>query len=220
MEIFDFQFQSIKKFPLQQFKLIHTNKMPIVLTERIQQFSDVLNTALATIDKTTYEIEPALEKALDVLRINRAQGGHLYIIGNGGSAGVAAHAVTDFVNVAKLRASTLHDSSLLTCMSNDYGYDNAFKRILETMLKPQDVLIAISSSGKSPNIVKAAQYVHSVGGAVITFSGFDSENPLYQSGHINFWLNSHDYGFIELGHAFLLHYVADRLRLERQEENV
>lgn len=194
--------------------------MPILFAERIRAFDQVLSTAQAQSGNDICSLEDALEESLHMLIQTRLQGAHLYIIGNGGSAGVAAHAVTDFVNVAQLRATTLHDPSLLTCMSNDYGYENAFTRILQTMLKPQDMLIAISSSGKSQNIVKAAQFAKAMGGSVLTLSGFEVTNPLYQSGDINLWLDSKDYGFVELGHAFLLHYLADRLRLERQEKNV
>jgi D-sedoheptulose 7-phosphate isomerase len=72
----------------------------------------------------------------------------------GGSAAVASHSVTDFVNVAGLRAMTLHESSLITCMANDYGYENAFARILSTLARPKDMLIGISSSGQLPKYPK------------------------------------------------------------------
>src|SRR3954471_22328267 len=93
-------------------------------------------------------LEQSMVDLLVELRTLRGSGSRLYIVGNGGSAGVASHAVTDFLNVAKLRASTLHDPSLLTCMSNDYGYEVAFARIIATMASEGDMMIAISSSGQ------------------------------------------------------------------------
>ena len=134
----------------------------------------------------------------------------VYVIGNGGSAGVSSHVITDFVNVIKLRAYTLHDPSLITCMANDYGYENAFARLLQQMARPGDVLVAISSSGRSPNIRNAAEQMTSSGGTVVTLSGFAADNPLRALGDINIWLDSTDYGFVEIGHQFVLHNVADR----------
>jgi D-sedoheptulose 7-phosphate isomerase len=134
----------------------------------------------------------------------------IYVIGNGGSAGVASHAVIDLVNVAKLRAFTLHEPALLTCMANDFGYEQAFARILAQIAKPGDVLIAISSSGNSGNIRNAATQMTDSGGTVITLSGFSGDNPLRSLGEINIWLDSRDYGFVEIGHQFILHNMSDR----------
>lgn len=155
-------------------------------------------------------LEPGMSSAMQVLAQARKNLGSVYVVGNGGSAGVASHAVVDMVNVAKLRAFTLHESSLLTCMANDYGYENAFARILSQMAKPGDVLIAISSSGNSKNIRNAAVQMADNGGTVITLSGFANDNPLRSLGDINIWLDSRDYGLVEIGHQFILHNLSDR----------
>jgi D-sedoheptulose 7-phosphate isomerase len=126
---------------------------------------------------------------------------------------VASHAVTDFLNVAKLRATTLHEPSLLTCMSNDFGYEVAFARVLATLASPGDALVAISSSGQSANIRNAAAEMRKLGGQVVTLSGFKRDNPLRALGDVNFWLDSTDYGMVEIGHQFLLHNIADRIRI-------
>lgn len=155
-------------------------------------------------------VEPGILAVMQILAQARDSRGCVYIIGNGGSAGVASHAVIDFVNVAKLRAFTLHDPALLTCMANDYGYENAFARMLAQMAKPGDALIAISSSGNSMNIRNAAIQMKNNGGAVITLSGFSGDNPLRLLGDINIWIDSRDYGFVEIGHQFILHNMSDR----------
>ena len=144
----------------------------------------------------------------------RSTAGHLYLVGNGGSAGVASHAATDFLNCGKLRAATLHDPSLLTCMSNDYGYDLAFARILATVAGSNDMLFAISSSGQSANIRNAASEMCRLGGSVVTLTGFRPDNPLRSLGDLNIWLDSDDYGMVEIGHQFVLHNLADRIRLQ------
>jgi len=158
-------------------------------------------------------LEEAINELLHDLKTLRSRGNRLYLVGNGGSASVASHAVTDFLNVAKLRAATLHDPSLITCMSNDYGYEAAFQRILSTLAEKGDMLITISSSGRSANVRFAATEMRQRGGSVVTLSGFQPDNPLRSTGDLNFWLNSTDYGMVEIGHQFILHNVADRLRL-------
>lgn len=159
------------------------------------------------------DLEAAMVAMVGRLKALRAAGRRLYLVGNGGSAGVASHAVTDFLNVAKLRATTLHEPSLLTCMSNDFGYEVAFARVLATLASPGDALVAISSSGQSANIRNAAAEMRKLGGQVVTLSGFKRDNPLRALGDVNFWLDSTDYGMVEIGHQFLLHNIADRIRI-------
>jgi D-sedoheptulose 7-phosphate isomerase len=159
------------------------------------------------------DTEAAMVATVDLLKDLRSAGGRLYLVGNGGSAGVASHAITDFLNVAKLRAMTLHEPALLTCMSNDFGYEVAFARILATLASPGDVLIAISSSGQSANIRNAAMEMRKLGGKTVTLSGFKRDNPLRALGELNFWLDSTDYGMVEIGHQFVLHNIADRIRI-------
>lgn len=159
------------------------------------------------------DAETAVTGMTSMLKELRTAGGRLYLVGNGGSAGVASHAITDFLNVGKLRAMTLHEPSLMTCMSNDYGYEVAFARILTTLASPGDVLIAISSSGQSANIRNAAAEMRKLGGRTITLSGFKRDNPLRALGDVNVWLDSTDYGMVEIGHQFVLHNIADRIRL-------
>ncbi len=159
-------------------------------------------------------VENGIQRTMEMLRTARERGSSVFIVGNGGSASIASHATTDFINVAKLRAQTLHDSALLTCMANDYGYENGFARILSHLTREDDVLIAISSSGNSPNIRNAAMMVRQNGGLTITLSGFDRQNPLRAMGDLNIWLDSRDYGFVEIGHQFILHNIADRFGRE------
>jgi D-sedoheptulose 7-phosphate isomerase len=159
------------------------------------------------------DTEAAMAGLVAQFKALRTAGGRLYLVGNGGSAGVASHAVTDFLNVAKLRATTLHEPSLLTCMANDFGYEVAFARVLATLASAGDVLVAISSSGQSANIRNAAAEMRKLGGKVVTLSGFKRDNPLRALGDVNLWLDSSDYGMVEIGHQFLLHNVADRIRI-------
>jgi D-sedoheptulose 7-phosphate isomerase len=192
-----------------------TDNMGMALAARLSEFQSLIaSTQVTDASGNRLDTEVAILRILDTLQDLRRGGGTLYLVGNGGSAAVASHSVTDFVNVGQLRATTVHDSALITCMANDYGYENAFARILSTLARPGDALIAISSSGKSPNIRNAVARVRELGGTVVTLSGFAADNPLRALGNLNIWLDSRDYGMVEIGHLFLLHHVADRVRLK------
>jgi D-sedoheptulose 7-phosphate isomerase len=163
---------------------------------------------------TGIAVEDGVEILLKTLCAVRERQGTVYLVGNGGSAAVASHAATDFFNTGGMRALTLHDPSTLTCFSNDYGYENAFSARLARLLTPQDLLIAISSSGRSQNILNAAGSAHAISAGLITLTGFAVDNPLRKMGDANYWLDSDAYGMVEIGHLFLLHYVADLLSMD------
>jgi D-sedoheptulose 7-phosphate isomerase len=182
------------------------------LTARSAEFAALIdNIRVTNLHGEKEETEESISHFVKLLQANNKNGGTIYLVGNGGSAAVASHALTDFVNACHLRAFTLHESSLITCMANDFGYEESFKLILKSVLREQDMLIAISSSGKSPNIHHAVDIAKSRDCKVITLSGFQSDNKLSKMGYLNFWLDSSDYGLVEIAHLFILHNVADRI---------
>ena len=142
----------------------------------------------------------------------RDKGGKVIIVGNGGSAAIASHVTVDLTKAARVRAINFNEADLITCFGNDYGYENVYSKPLATLAQANDLLIAVSSSGKSRNIRNATDCMKEVGGKVITLSGFDKDNPLRAMGSINFWLNSNDYGLVEIGHMFFLHCLSDHLK--------
>lgn len=151
----------------------------------------------------------ALQMAFDLLFQVRDRKGIAYVIGNGGSAGIASHFSNDLIKALKIPSATLFDSNIMTCLSNDYGYEEVFSYQLLQVMKPQDLLIAISSSGKSPNIIKATHVALQKGAPCITLSGFQKENPLRILGDLNFWVDRSDYGLVEMVHFILLHSIVD-----------
>lgn len=157
--------------------------------------------------------EMGMARAVALLAAARERGGSVYLIGNGGSAAVAGHIANDLLNRCGVRTATLHDAPLLTCMCNDYGYEHAYSRMLAVLVRPGDILVPISSSGRSPNMVNAARAMNALGGQVITFTGFGADNPLRALGELNFWVDSSDYGLVEVAHLFMLHHLADCLRV-------
>ena len=185
------------------------------LMEEAGQFQAVIEKAEFTVHEgISLDYEKGIQKNLGMLESLRGRGGNLFLVGNGGSAGVVSHILADFINVNKLNARTLHESSLLSCMSNDYGYENSFSEPLSTLTREKDLLIAVSSSGRSPNIHNAVKSVKKAGGEVITLSGFGEDNLLRSMGDLNIWLDSASYGLVEIGHLFYLHYLSGHLKLK------
>ncbi|MGH6619403.1 MAG: SIS domain-containing protein [Alphaproteobacteria bacterium] len=136
-------------------------------------------------------------------------GNKLMFIGNGGSAGIASHMAIDYSKNGGLRSLAFNDGAALTCLGNDLGYDQVFAKQVEMHGRAGDVLVAISSSGRSPNILNAVSAARAGGIFVATLSGFDADNPLRRMGDVILYLASHEYGFVKIGHAALCHAVLD-----------
>ena len=136
-------------------------------------------------------------------------GSKVMFIGNGGSMGIAAHMAVDFSKAGGMRATAFGDGAVLTCLGNDFGYEEVFSRQIEWHGSAGDVLIAISSSGKSPNILNGVGAARAHGGKVVTFSGFRDDNPLRKMGDINFYVRAMEYGFVEVAHQAILHAILD-----------
>jgi len=133
----------------------------------------------------------------------------IYIVGNGGSSSIASHVSVDFTKVAKINCSTFNNANLITCFANDYKYENWVVEAIKAYSLEQDLFILISSSGTSKNIVNAAEYCKQKKMNLITLSGFKKNNPLSQSGNINFHVESEEYNFIEMTHHIILLSIVD-----------
>ena len=153
-----------------------------------------------------------LDETLDlVARFCRRDSYKVLLVGNGGSAAIASHAAIDFNKAAGVHALALNDAATLTCLSNDMGYEHVFAEQVCWHARAGDMVIAISSSGQSANILRAAQAAMDMGCRVVTFSGFAMGNPLRASGWVNFWAPSTSYGFVEIAHQTLLHAISDEI---------
>src|SRR5262245_46760173 len=136
--------------------------------------------------------------------------GHkIMFVGNGGSAGIASHLAIDYSKNGGLRSLAFNDPSALTCLGNDLGYENVFAKQIDFHARPGDLLIAISSSGRSPNILAAVKAARARNCPVVTYSGFTEDNDLRRTGDMNFFVRSGEYGFVEIAHLALCHAVLD-----------
>lgn len=144
-----------------------------------------------------------IDKIVNYL-IKRRKKSKIYLAGNGASASIANHLATDLTKASKFDARTFNESNLLTCLSNDYGYENWITQAIKFYVKKNDILILVSSSGTSKNIVKAANYCKKNNISLITFSGFSKKNPLRKLGKFNIHVNSNVYNLIEASHLIIL----------------
>jgi D-sedoheptulose 7-phosphate isomerase len=138
------------------------------------------------------------------------------LAGNGASAGIASHYALDFTKQASVRSTAFNDASLVTAYGNDYGYENWVARAIEHHADGGDAAILISSSGRSENMVKAAEACSSRNVTVLTFTGFERDNPLRERGEINFWADSRAYNVVEAVHAAWLGILCDMLVGKRE----
>lgn len=148
-------------------------------------------------------------------RRQREADARVYWIGNGGSAALVSHLSQDLLNKCGVQSTTFNDPALLTCMANDYGYADVFRRPLRALAKPGDLLVAVSSSGNSENIVGAAESALANGLVVVTLSAFDVANALHAlPATLAFHTPVASYGQAEVAHTALLHAALDALASE------
>ena len=131
------------------------------------------------------------------------------IIGNGGSNSIASHIAQDYTKALGKRAISFSDPSRLTCYINDYGRDEAYSKFIEHFWEEGTMVILISSSGNSMNIVNAAKFCLEKDYPYMSFSGFDKNNKLnsLKSYYFKYHVESHDYGVVESAHLIMLHTI-------------
>jgi len=176
------------------------------LKQYFDGFNQALNETLASI-----KCQEDLLAAVKIIKETKPQGKKIILVGNGGSAAIAEHMAIDFTKNAGLRAITISGSPQITTFANDYGYENVFSKGIEAYADKEDVLLAISSGGTSLNILKAVEAAKKIGCKIITFSAFGKDNPLRKSGDINIYVESSAYGYVEIIHNLLIHYINDQI---------
>ncbi len=172
-------------------------------TNFFENFNELLTKAINSIDNNQ------LVNAAEILKEVKNNGKKIIVVGNGGSAAMASHVAVDLTKAAGCRAVTFNEADLLTCFANDYGYENWVERALNFYADKGDIVILISSSGTSKNIVNGAIWAKKNDLYVITLSGFNDDNPLRKLGDINLWVDSKGYNIIEMAHHIWLVSIVD-----------
>ena len=158
--------------------------------------------------------EHALRLATNlILKIKKKN--KVILAGNGASATISSHVSVDLTKSVGIRAINFNEAGLLTCFSNDYGYEDWIKKALEFYSMPGDVLILISSSGNSRNIINAAKIAKKLNLILITLSGFSKKNQLRKKGAINFYVESNNYNVVESIHLITLLQIIENLIIKK-----
>lgn len=155
-----------------------------------------------------------IEDAANTIVKSIKKGGTLYICGNGGSAADAQHIAGEFigrflVNRKALPAVALStDTSVLTCVANDFSFEDIFARQVEGLMKKQDCLWAFSTSGSSPNVVKAAKCARKIGARIIAFTG-RKNSPLEKIAHVCLCAEADKTFAVQEMHQIAYHIICD-----------
>jgi len=146
----------------------------------------------------------------DALVDTKKNNNKVMIFGNGGSAAIASHVSVDLTKNAKIRSVNLNEADLITCFANDYGYERWVEKAIDFYADGGDILILISSSGKSQNMINACKAARNKKmSKIITLTGHNKDNPLSKSGDINLWVDSKAYNFVENMHQIWLLTIVD-----------
>lgn len=173
--------------------------------------------SIATCIRSIEQDQLTLSSATQLLHETRERDGKVILVGNGGSAAMASHVSVDLTKGAGLRAVNFNEADLITCLANDYGYEQWVEKALEFYADPNDLIVLISSSGKSSNIINGAIKAKQMKLALITFTGFAADNPLRKLGNLNFWADSQAYNVVEMTHHVWLLSLVDKLVADKEE---
>jgi D-sedoheptulose 7-phosphate isomerase len=173
--------------------------------EFFKNYFELLSEKLVAIE------ESQLEEAVDMIKKTMEGQRKVIIVGNGGSAAMSSHVAVDLTKNAGIRAINFNEADLLTCFANDYGYEHWVSQALKFYADKGDLVILISSSGSSKNILNGAAIARELGLSIVTFSGFNPDNPLRKLGDLNFYVDSRGYNIVEMAHHVWLVALVDRI---------
>jgi len=179
------------------------------------QYVDAVSKALNQMEVTDSRGEPmspdeGLNAWCDLTRRIKQDNATMFFTGNGASAMMAGHMAADASKNGGFRSQAFNDAALMTAISNDINYEESFALPLGRFADPGDVLVTISSSGNSPNIIRAIEKASEMGLTVVTLSGMGRDNRSRGMGNLNFYIPADTYGVVEASHQVVLHGWLDR----------
>lgn len=182
----------------------------------LEVFARVLaRVEITTRDVASVPLDEGVSRAVEIVASLKGSRGKALLIGNGGSAAIASHMQNDLCKAVGVRAMVFNEAPLLMALANDDGYHTVFHQPVGLWADAGDLLIAISSSGESENVVKAATLAVEKRCRVLTFTGFKPTNRLRQLGDVNIYVPASDYGCVEMAHSVVGHCITD-LAIKRQ----
>ena len=184
------------------------NKESIFLENYLTDFSNLIKPNQNVINK--------LIKVRNIFLKTSKKSGKILIFGNGGSSAIASHVSVDLTKNAKIRTVNFNEADLITCFSNDYGYEKWVEKAVEFYADKNDTLVLISSSGKSKNMINACKIAKKIKINAISFTGHSYNNPLSKMSDLSLWVESKAYNFIENTHQIWLLTVCDSIIGKRE----
>lgn len=180
--------------------------------EYVERLSEcTYNTIFTGKGRPELSYEDGMKELVDIFQQIKRNQKQLFFIGNGGSAAIAGHMTADFMKNGRMKTYSLYDQAVSTCMSNDYGYESVFSKPLALLANKEDLLVAISSSGNSKNILNAINTAKEKNCYVITFTGFHQDNQARLLGDYNIYVPICEYGIVESVHNLILQQAVDTL---------
>jgi D-sedoheptulose 7-phosphate isomerase len=146
-----------------------------------------------------------------ILKLKKDKKGKIILLGNGGSAAAASHLMVDFTKQAKIKSINFNEVGLVTAFANDYGYDKYLQKALDFYADKNDIVILISVSGNSANLVNAAKYCVRKSIFCISFTGSKKKNKLNKLSNIFVHVKSNAYNIVECMHLMYLTYLVDKI---------
>jgi D-sedoheptulose 7-phosphate isomerase len=180
-------------------------------------YNNFINDYLHDVDKAIEETVKVQKKKIVSLveKIKKVKKNKkkVLIFGNGGSAATASHFSVDLTKNAKIRSINFNESDLITCLANDYGHDNWVKKAIEFYIDKDDLVILISTSGNSQNVINAAKFLKQKKFSFFSLSGMKKNNLLNKISKPNncIWVNNMSYNQIEIIHHLILLLTIDIL---------
>ena len=162
----------------------------------------------------SYSYKDGVKLLVDIFTEEKRTGSKVYFIGNGGSTTIASHMTADFMKNGGMNTVSLYDNAVTTCMGNDYGYEHVFSKPLSFLANSGDLLLAISSFGKSQNSINSIKVAEEKNVTVVSLTGFDEDNPARMGADVSVYVPSHKYGIVESIHNLILQEIVD-LIMER-----
>ena len=187
-------------------------------TNYISQLNTMLSQlSVRDMEQKEMDVEAGFSRWKELTLKVRRSGNRVFFIGNGASASMASHFAADFAKNGRIRTEVFTDLALITAIANDISYDQVFAEPLRLRMTKGDMLVAISSSGNSPNVLRGAETARELGGTIVTISAMKEKNALRKLGDLNFYAPAQTYGLSETSHATVLHFWMDVVESEEAQ---
>ena len=185
-----------------------------MLQQKVTDYFSTLSQLLLAIEATDQQgnalsLEQGTEKAVQMILDVKSVSRKVLLAGNGGSSAIVSHMQNDLCKSSGVKAMVFTEQPLLTALANDDGYGSVFEWPISLWAEPGDLLLTVSSSGQSENIVRSLAAARTRECKLITLSGFNPDNTSRQMGDLNFYVPSHVYGYVESAHTALAHYLTN-----------